>query len=196
MFAHPPGVVKRSGINLFVRLEHLDELGDAADALNEVVIAERVGHAHIAGRAERFARHDGYLDLVEDRRRELGRRVRHRAAQWYAQQAIARQVQATGAESGTVVVMDPRSGAVLAMATAPTYDPNDSGKARPQDMGDRPLAEIYEPGSTGKVITMSAALQEGLANPATPVTVPLVTMAVPAAPTPPPPTNATVGGEV
>ena len=92
--------------------------------------------------------------------------------QWAAQQAIDAQVSASKAESGTVVVMDPRSGAVLALATAPSYDQSNLGAAAPADLGDRAVSEVYEPGSVAKVITMSAAIQQGVANPATRVVVP------------------------
>lgn len=92
--------------------------------------------------------------------------------QWAAQQAIDAQVSASKAESGTVVVMDPRSGAVLALATSPSYDQSDLGAADPSALGDRAISEVYEPGSVAKVITMSAAIQQGIADPTTPVIVP------------------------
>ena len=95
-----------------------------------------------------------------------------RDIQWQAQREIARQVKATGSESGTVVVMDPRTGRVLALATAPTFNPSDPGAAPESDRGDRPALDIYEPGSTNKVITFAAALQTGAITPMTPVTVP------------------------
>jgi cell division protein FtsI (penicillin-binding protein 3) len=104
-----------------------------------------------------------------------GRSVRltiDRDLQWRAQQLLAAQVAATAAESGSVVVLDARTAQVLALATAPTYDPNDPTTARQRDMGNRPLLDVFEPGSTSKVITMAAALQEGAATPLTHVVVP------------------------
>jgi cell division protein FtsI (penicillin-binding protein 3) len=95
-----------------------------------------------------------------------------RDIQYVAQRAIAKQVRAMGAQSGSVIVMDPRSGRVLAMATAPTFDPNHVGAASQRAMGNPALTEAYEPGSVNKVITFSAALQEGVVRPDTPVTVP------------------------
>jgi cell division protein FtsI (penicillin-binding protein 3) len=92
--------------------------------------------------------------------------------QWAAQQAIDAQVSASKAESGTVVVMDPRTGAVLALATSPSYDQSNLSAANPADLGDRAVSEVYEPGSVAKVITMSAAIQQGVANPSTKVVVP------------------------
>jgi cell division protein FtsI (penicillin-binding protein 3) len=95
-----------------------------------------------------------------------------RDIQWKAQDAIARQVKATGAQSGSVVVMDPRSGQILALATAPTFDPSTYYKARSVDLGDRAVQEGFEPGSTSKVITAAAAMEAGGVTPATPFTVP------------------------
>ncbi|MGZ4610081.1 MAG: peptidoglycan D,D-transpeptidase FtsI family protein [Actinomycetes bacterium] len=95
-----------------------------------------------------------------------------RDIQWVAQKAIAKAVKATSAESGTVIVLDPHTGDLLAMATAPTFDANRPGSAKPSARGNRALTEPYEPGSTGKVITASALIQEGKITPQTPITVP------------------------
>ncbi len=95
-----------------------------------------------------------------------------RDLQWQAQQLAARQARAVEAESVSIVVMDPRTGELLALATAPTYDPNNPGKYPASALRDRPLQEIFEPGSTAKVITLAAAIEEGTATPRTQVTVP------------------------
>ena len=95
-----------------------------------------------------------------------------RDIQWKAQQAIAAQVKAVKADSGTVIVMDPRNGRLLAVAVAPQFDAN----SPPADITTRPIdpavSDTYEPGSVNKVITISAALQEGLVTPTTPFTIP------------------------
>jgi cell division protein FtsI (penicillin-binding protein 3) len=95
-----------------------------------------------------------------------------RDIQYVAQKAIAKAVSQYRAQSGTVIVYQPSTGDLLAVATAPTFDPNNPGKARPEDRGDRPLTEAYEPGSTGKLITASVLLEEGVISPTTPITVP------------------------
>ena len=98
-----------------------------------------------------------------------------RDIQWKAQDAIARQVRATGAQSGSVIVMDPRGGQLLAMATAPTFNPatySQTARNHPEYLGDRPVQEGFEPGSTSKVITAAAAMEAGGVTPATPFTVP------------------------
>jgi len=95
-----------------------------------------------------------------------------RDIQWFAQTAIARQVQAYQAESGTVVVLDARTGKIRALATAPTFDPNNPQAAAAENRGNRPVAEAFEPGSTGKVITAAALIEAGVVTPSTPFEVP------------------------
>ena len=95
-----------------------------------------------------------------------------RDIQHAAQRAIAQQVRAADADSGTVVVTNPRTGEILALAVAPTFDPNEPGDADAEDRGNRALSEVYEPGSTSKVMTMAAALEEGAVVPQTEVVVP------------------------
>jgi cell division protein FtsI (penicillin-binding protein 3) len=88
-----------------------------------------------------------------------------RDIQFEAQRAITAQVKATHALSGTVLVMNPRNGQILALAVAPGFDPNDLSKARPQDLGDPAVSDAYEPGSVIKAVTVSAALANGLVTP-------------------------------
>jgi cell division protein FtsI (penicillin-binding protein 3) len=95
-----------------------------------------------------------------------------RDIQWEAQQAIAAQVHAVHADSGTVVVMDPRTGRLLALAVAPGFDPNHYSDYPLSALGDPAVSDVYEPGSVNKVITMSAALQERLVTPQSPFVVP------------------------
>jgi cell division protein FtsI (penicillin-binding protein 3) len=95
-----------------------------------------------------------------------------RDLQWTAQQMLAEQVAATQSDYGSIAVIDPHTGAILALATAPSFDPNHPGRARAQDIGDRPLLDVFEPGSTSKVVTLSAALEERVATPLSQVSVP------------------------
>lgn len=96
----------------------------------------------------------------------------NRDIQHVAQQAISDQVANSRADSGTVVVMDPKTGDILAMATAPTFDANDPGSADVAHRGNRALTEIFEPGSTGKVMTLAAVVDQGKATPYSQITVP------------------------
>ena len=88
-----------------------------------------------------------------------------RDIQWKAQTLLDAQVAATKAESGYVVVMNPKTGQLLALASSPTFDANHPGKANPSDTGNRALTDRFEPGSTSKVMTASAAIQEGVIKP-------------------------------
>ncbi|MEU0403868.1 penicillin-binding protein 2 [Streptomyces sp. NPDC006197] len=95
-----------------------------------------------------------------------------RDIQWAAQQAISDQVRRSKADRGYVIVQDTRTGEVLAMANAPGFDPNDLSAANAAAMGNAALQDAYEPGSTSKIMSMAAVLEEGKATPDTHVTVP------------------------
>ena len=95
-----------------------------------------------------------------------------RDVQWMASQAISEAVKASHAISGTVIVMDPKTGQILAHATAPTYDPNDTRNVALSLMRNPSVQDVYEPGSTGKVMTLAAAIEERKVTPSTVFTVP------------------------
>ncbi|MFE0734345.1 peptidoglycan D,D-transpeptidase FtsI family protein [Streptomyces sp. NPDC058855] len=95
-----------------------------------------------------------------------------RDIQWAAQRAITEQVRKSKADRGYVIVQDTRTGEVLAMANAPGFDPNDLSAANSAAMGNAALQDAYEPGSTSKVMSMAAVLEEGKAAPDTHVVVP------------------------
>jgi cell division protein FtsI (penicillin-binding protein 3) len=85
-----------------------------------------------------------------------------RELQFEAQAALEEAVANQGARGGTVIVMDPRSGDILAMASYPWFDPNAFDEAPPATYRNRAVTDMFEPGSTNKVITAAAALQEGV----------------------------------
>lgn len=95
-----------------------------------------------------------------------------RDIQWAAQKAIADQVEESKADRGYVLVQDTQTGEVLAMANAPGFDPNDLSQAASTSMGNAALQDAFEPGSTAKVMSMAAVLEENAATPGTHVTVP------------------------
>ena len=106
---------------------------------------------------------------------EAGSTVRltiDRDIQWVAAKAIAEAVKSSGAANGTVIVMDPKTGAIVAHATAPTFDPNNTKGVSLDLMRNPSVQDVYEPGSTGKVMTMAAALEEGTITPTTVFRVP------------------------
>jgi cell division protein FtsI (penicillin-binding protein 3) len=95
-----------------------------------------------------------------------------RDIQWVASKAIADVVKSSRALSGTVIVMDPKTGHILAHATAPTFDPNDTTKVSLIAMRNPSVLDVYEPGSTGKVMTVAAAMEEKKITPETVLTIP------------------------
>ena len=95
-----------------------------------------------------------------------------RDVQWVASKAISEAVRKSRAISGTVIVMDPKTGHILAHATAPTFDPNNTKNVTLDLMRNPSVQEVYEPGSTGKVMTLAAALEEKKITPTTVFTVP------------------------
>lgn len=120
----------------------------------------------------------GTLLLQRDARgrvlwREMGGEVERRSGyelhlsldlriQALAEAALAGAVERTGAVSGMVVVLDPRTGELLAMACAPTFNPNDYRGACPARWRNRAIRDAFEPGSTAKAFLLAAALEEGV----------------------------------
>ncbi|RME69594.1 MAG: penicillin-binding protein 2 [Chloroflexi bacterium] len=89
-----------------------------------------------------------------------------RAVQYMVEEEIKQAVWRYGAQRGSVIVMNPRSGAILAMANYPSYDPN--AYSRVQDdkiFFDPNVSEQYEPGSVFKIVTMAAGLDAGVVTP-------------------------------
>ncbi|WP_337993538.1 penicillin-binding protein 2 [Arthrobacter agilis] len=85
--------------------------------------------------------------------------------QWFAQQTIASQVKDYDAEWGNIVVVEAKTGAIRAMAESTTPDPNDPTATPAEKRRPNSVSASFEPGSTTKVITMAAALEEGLIEP-------------------------------
>lgn len=98
-----------------------------------------------------------------------------RDLQYQAQQIIASTVQRFGATGGSIVALDPRTGEVLALAEYPSFDPNDIRSADPAHLGNQSISNVFEPGSTGKLITVAAAIDQGKVTPSSRYTVPAVT---------------------
>ncbi|MBY8345556.1 penicillin-binding protein 2, partial [Streptomyces sp. KC 17012] len=95
-----------------------------------------------------------------------------RDIQWAAQNAITKQVKESKADRGYVIVQDTRTGEILAMANAPGFDPNDLSKASSKALHNWAVEDAFEPGSTAKIMSMAAVLQQNVATPLTHVVVP------------------------
>jgi cell division protein FtsI (penicillin-binding protein 3) len=84
--------------------------------------------------------------------------------QYVVEKELTAQVEATQARGGMAVVVDPSTGAVLAMATAPAFNPNDFSKFQPKEWRNKIITDHYEPGSTFKLIVAAAALESGVVS--------------------------------
>lgn len=88
--------------------------------------------------------------------------------QFKAESIIKDAVSNNGADSGSIVIMDPKTGAVMAMATYPTFDPNEYAKVKdPETFNNQVTLGAYEPGSIIKPFTLAAAINEGKITPQT-----------------------------
>lgn len=85
--------------------------------------------------------------------------------QHIAERELEKGIAKTGARQGSIVVMDAKSGEVLAMASFPGFDPNTGTEARPELWLNRAIGDVYEPGSTFKVFLSAAALDSGAVQP-------------------------------
>ena len=134
----------------------------------------------ITGTDGRYSFANGYGAEIPGSQREIvaakaGTTVRltiDRDVQWVAAKAIAEAVKSSRAASGSVIVMDPRTGEIVAHATAPTFDPNNTKNVDLNLMRNSSVQDVYEPGSTGKVMTLAAALEEKTVVPTTVFAVP------------------------
>ncbi len=87
--------------------------------------------------------------------------------QFMAEQALDRNMERTHSEYGTIVVQDPHTGQILALAVRPTYNPNDFRHAGKDLLRNHAVSDVYEPGSTFKPVTYAAALEEKAITPDT-----------------------------
>jgi cell division protein FtsI (penicillin-binding protein 3) len=95
-----------------------------------------------------------------------------RDIQYQAEQALAAEVKASGSIQGVAIVMDPRTGAVYAMASAPGFNPNDPSKITPANLHNPDVEWTFEPGSVNKLITVSAAIDHNIVTPLTSISIP------------------------
>jgi cell division protein FtsI/penicillin-binding protein 2 len=87
------------------------------------------------------------------------------AIQWIVEDELRRGLEKFKAEGGTIIVIEPKSGAILGMASLPDYDPNRYADAKFEQFLDPALSEQYEPGSVFKIVTFAAGLDTGVITP-------------------------------
>lgn len=87
-----------------------------------------------------------------------------RTIQYYAEKALKKAIEEHQALDGSAIVMDPDTGEILAMASWPLFDPNEPSRADLRAQRNRAILDAYEPGSTFKIMTLAAVLNEGAAS--------------------------------
>lgn len=92
--------------------------------------------------------------------------------QYFTELALAEAIDEYDAEAGTVVVMQPETGEILALANSPDFDPNQYATSDQAAQRNQALTDVYEPGSAFKIVPMAAALEEGIVTPRSTFTVP------------------------
>jgi cell division protein FtsI (penicillin-binding protein 3) len=110
------------------------------------------------------------LDVVSTRAETPGRNVRltiDKQVQANAEEVLQETVRRWGASAASAIVMDPYTGCVLAMAVAPRFNANRFPTTRADRRRNRAVTDTYEPGSTFKLVTIAAALEEGVVSPTT-----------------------------
>lgn len=124
----------------------------------------------LAGRSvvgvERMVPFDVQLDPTPDQGANLYLTI-DRDVQFLAEDTLANAMTQYGAEGGSIVVLDPRTGEILAMASWPMFDPNNYTTSLPTNPANPAVSAQYEPGSTFKILTMAAAMDAGLVKPDT-----------------------------
>jgi cell division protein FtsI/penicillin-binding protein 2 len=132
----------------------------AGRAGSETIVKDPLGHAidTISSSAARDGQ-DVYLTLDHTIQSNAETVLRATVARWHA-------------KSATAIVLDPKTGAILAMAGAPGFDANYYPRVPRALQRNRAVTDTYEPGSTFKLVTVAAALSEGLVTPSTAFTLP------------------------
>jgi cell division protein FtsI/penicillin-binding protein 2 len=127
--------------------------------------------SQIRGKSEKIVMMaDGHQRIFDgaEARRERGATVvltLDEKIQYIAERELAAAMAKTHALAGTVVVINPNNGELLAVANWPTFDPNASTGTPAEARMDRAVTALYEPGSTFKLITLAAAFDQGITNP-------------------------------
>ena len=118
------------------------------------MLVQTDARGHAFSRLDRPPTTGGSLELTIDEQ-----------LQFIVERELKAGVEAARADGGTAVAMDPHTGEILAMASWPTFNPNQYAGTSVSALRNRAVQDLYEPGSTFKIVTASAALQEGVIKP-------------------------------
>ncbi|OSM07066.1 putative peptidoglycan glycosyltransferase [Magnetofaba australis IT-1] len=153
--AHILGFVNRDGVGK-EGVESAFEKHLRGQPGSRLIVRDRLGRIMPGGRTIEPAQPGGDLVLSIDA-----------TVQYIAYRALLKAVDRFKAKAGSVVVMDPRNGQVLALVNQPSFNPNNLASSEPHHRRNRAVTDAYEPGSTFKVFTISAALDQGVVTPTT-----------------------------
>ncbi len=137
--------------------------GKGRDGLEYALNEQLEGHAdQLRGLRDRSGRLI-FADGIEDERAFAGHNVEltiDQGIQFAAERQLAASARAFEAKGGSVVVVDPKSGEILALASYPGFNPNDYRTSDPSERRNRAVSDTFEPGSTMKIFTVSAGLEQ------------------------------------
>lgn len=178
---YPNGQVAGSVVGRLSLVEEaIDSESGATRTVNYSVGIERTMGEHLAGvdgkRVYEISADGIRIPIGEEINTpaQNGKNVRltiNQDIQYFAQQVVVARAQELKAEWGTALVMDVRDGSILALADSSTMDPG-AEKFELADMNPRAITQVFEPGSTEKILTTAAVFEEGLADPETVYDVP------------------------
>ena len=166
--SYPAGDV---GANLVGFINDEDEAAEGAELMFDKTLMGRDGSAtYEVGGGNRIPLGDS--STVQPRSGKDVALTIDRDVQWYTQRVLRAAVQDSRGSEGAAVVMDVRTGQLLALADFPTYDANRPSLAREGWLGSKALSDVYEPGSVQKVLTVASLLDAGKVAPDAKITVP------------------------
>lgn len=142
--------------------------GEGKDGFEFAMNQELKGHVEqLRGLRDRSGRLL-FSDGVQDEQALAGHNIElslDQGIQFTAERELAQAARTFEAAGGSVIVVDPWTGEVLAMASWPGYNPNDYGDSEPTQRRDRGITDAFEPGSTMKMFTIAAGLSAGVITP-------------------------------
>ena len=142
--------------------------GEGKDGFEFSMNAELEGHVEqLRGLRDRSGRLI-FADGIHDDQALAGHDIHltiDQGIQYTAERELANAARTFEARGGSVVVVDPQTGEILAMASWPGYNPNDYGESEPAERRDRGLTDAFEPGSTIKIFTVAAGFSSGVITP-------------------------------
>lgn len=142
--------------------------GKGRDGIEYSLNEQLEGHAdQLRGLRDRSGRLI-FADGIDDERAFAGHNIQltiDQGIQFAAERYLASSAQAFEAKTGSVVVVDPKTGEILALASYPGFNPNDYTQSSPEERRNHGAADAFEPGSTMKIFTVAAGLEKNTLSP-------------------------------